>query len=61
MSPAPRFLDAGEAVDEREYYYRTSAVLSTDAPAHAWLTQVVIVGLARQEGADVCIRFFAVN
>jgi len=54
-------LDAGENVDEREYYYRTSAQFRTDAPGYEWLTQSVVVGLARQEGADICIRFFTLN
>jgi hypothetical protein len=53
-------LDAGEAVDEREYYYRTSPVFTTDAPAHAWLTHTVFVGMAREERGVVAIRFFAV-
>ncbi len=52
-------LDAGQAVDEREYYYRTSPRFRTDAPQHAWLTRTVFVGMARQEGATICIRFFS--
>jgi hypothetical protein len=52
-------LDAGEDVDEREYYYRTSPVFTTDAGQHRWLTETVFVGLARQEGPTICIRFFA--
>jgi hypothetical protein len=52
-------LDAGEQVDERDYYYRTAPVFTTDAPPHRWLTETVLVGLARQEGATICIRFFA--
>ncbi|CAB5009611.1 MAG: DUF3237 family protein [Actinobacteria bacterium] len=54
-------LDAGEHVDEREYYYRTSARFHTDAPGFAWLTQSVVVGLARQEGPVICLRFFTVD
>ena len=54
-------LDAGEAVDEREYYYRTSARFRTDAPAYSWLTQSIVVGLARQDGATICIRFFTLE
>ena len=54
-------LDSGEPVDEREYYYRTSAQFRTDAPGFAWLTQSVVVGLARQEGPVICIRFFTVD
>ena len=54
-------LDSGEFVDEREYYYRTSARFRTDAPGYDWLTQSVVVGLARQEGPVICIRFFTVD
>ncbi|HET7900458.1 MAG TPA: DUF3237 domain-containing protein [Candidatus Nanopelagicales bacterium] len=52
-------LDAGEAVSETEYYYRTSPVFTTEAPAHRWLTETVFVGLAREDRGDVVIRFFA--
>jgi hypothetical protein len=54
-------LDAGENVDEREYYYRTSARFTTDHPDHIWLTQSIVVGMARQEGSTISIRFFAVD
>ena len=54
-------LDAGEPVDEREYYYRTSPVFTTESPAHRWLTETVFVGLAREDHGDVCIRFFALT
>lgn len=53
-------VEAGEDVPETEYYYRTSPVFSTDAPAHRWLTSSVFVGLARGEAGQVCIRFFEV-
>jgi hypothetical protein len=51
-------LDAGEDVAESEYYFRTSPTFRTDAPGHRWLAESVFVGLARSEGAQVCIRFF---
>lgn len=54
-------LDAGEPVSETEYYYRTSPVFTTEAPAHRWLTETVLVGLAREDRGDVCIRFFALT
>ncbi|MFD0687246.1 DUF3237 domain-containing protein [Actinomadura fibrosa] len=54
-------LRAGGHVDEAEYYYRTSPVFSTDAPAHAWLTSTVFAGMAREEDGRVCIRFFALD
>ena len=52
-------MTAGEDVPESEYYYRTSAMFRTDAPQHRWLTHTVFVGMARTEGPQVCIRFFA--
>ncbi len=59
-SEVEKRLDAGENVDESEYYYRTQPVFRTDAPAHSWLTQSVFVGAAREENRQVCIRFFEV-
>lgn len=52
-------LDAGEDVPESEYYYRTSPMFRTDSSAHQWLTRTVFIGMARSEGSQVCIRFFA--
>lgn len=54
-------LKAGEEVDESEFYYRTSPVFRTDAPAHRWLAETVFVGLAREDAGQVCIRFYAVG
>ena len=54
-------LDAGEVVDEREYYYRTSPVFTTDAPEYVWLTHTVFIGMAREDQRQVCIRFFALK
>ncbi len=54
-------IDAGDDVDEREYYYRTAPRFRTGAPQHAWLARTVFVGLARQDGPTICIRFFALS
>jgi hypothetical protein len=54
-------VEAGEDLPETEYYYRTSPVFRTDAPAHRWLAESVFVGLARGERGQVCIRFFEVR
>jgi hypothetical protein len=54
-------VEAGEDLPETMYYYRTSPVFRTDAPAHAWLASSVFVGLARGESGQVCIRFFEVH
>jgi hypothetical protein len=53
-------VEAGEDLPETEYYYRTSPVFRTGAPAHRWLAESVFVGLARGENGQVCIRFFEV-
>ncbi len=52
-------LDDGEQVAEEEYYYRTSAMFRTDGEAYRWLTHTVVIGMARAEATQVCIRFFA--
>jgi len=54
-------LEAGEPVDDGEFYYRTQPVFRTDAPAHRWMAETVFVGLAREEDGHVCIRFFALD
>ncbi|MFT4082872.1 MAG: DUF3237 domain-containing protein [Nocardioides sp.] len=55
-------LEAGREVDPSRYYYRTQPVFRTDAPAHAWLTRTVFVGLAHDGGPDrVRIEFFALG
>lgn len=54
-------MEAGEQVDERLYYYRTAPVFQTDAPAHRWLAENQFIGMARDDGGDVCIRFFLVH
>ena len=36
-------------------------MLRTDAPAHRWLAETVFVGLTRDEGRPVCIRFYEVK
>ena len=52
--------EAGEEVDPSLVYFRTSPVFRTDAPAYRWLAETVFVGIAGDEGGQVCIRFFEV-
>jgi hypothetical protein len=54
-------LAAGEPVDPADVYFRTSPVFRTDAPDHRWLAETVFVGMARDEGERICIRFYAVD
>ncbi|MFY2788022.1 DUF3237 domain-containing protein [Rhodococcus sp. MALMAid1271] len=51
-------LDAGEVVDERDYYYRTAPVFQTDSEQFRWLADNQFLGMARNEGGQICIRFF---
>ncbi|KQU53342.1 hypothetical protein ASG84_24470 [Rhodococcus sp. Leaf278] len=51
-------LDAGEFVDECEYHYRTAPVFQTDSEPFRWLADNQFVGMARNEGGQICIRFF---
>jgi len=55
-----RRAEAGEEIDPDDVYFRTSPVFRTDAPAHRWLAETIFVGVARDEGGQVCIRFFEV-
>ncbi len=54
-------LDRRESVPEDQYYFRTSPRFRTDAPAHAWLTGHVFVGMAREDEGQIRIRFFRVD
>ncbi|MGF0313296.1 DUF3237 domain-containing protein [Rhodococcus sp. IEGM1428] len=51
-------LQAGEFVDEREYYYRTAPVFQTDSEQFRWLANNQFVGMARDDGGLICIRVF---
>jgi hypothetical protein len=42
-------------------YFRTAPVFRTGAAAHRWLAETVFVGLADDEGGEVCLRFFALD
>ncbi|MBY4039245.1 DUF3237 domain-containing protein [Rhodococcus fascians] len=51
-------LQAGELVDERDYYYRTAPVFQTDSEQFRWLADNQFIGMARNDGDQICIRFF---
>ena len=53
--------EAGEQVDESEYYFRCAPVFQTDAPAHRWLAENQFVGLARDEAGQGCVRVWVVR
>jgi hypothetical protein len=52
--------EAGEELAESEVYFRTAPVFRTDVPAHRWLAETVLVGYARDEDGQICIRFYEV-
>jgi hypothetical protein len=54
-------LAAGESVDPASYYFRTTPVFETAAPAHHWLTRTVFVAEGARHAALVEIRFYAVT
>ncbi|WP_137845004.1 DUF3237 domain-containing protein [Microbacterium sp. 2FI] len=54
-------VEAGEAVAEEEYYFRTAPVFQTDSPRHRWLAEHQFIGLARDEDGQVCIRVYVVR
>jgi hypothetical protein len=51
-------LNQGEHVDPASYYFRSSASFETSAPAHAWLTRTVLVGVGERYPDKVVIRFW---
>jgi hypothetical protein len=54
-------LAAGEAVDPREYYFRTVVTLETDAPAHAWVNDRLFIAVAAREPDAVLIDLHEVS
>lgn len=56
-----RKLAAGESVDPGSYYFRSSPVFETAAPAHHWLTQTVFVASGARHPDLVEIRVYAVR
>jgi uncharacterized protein DUF3237 len=54
-------LAAGEAVDPREYYFRTVVTLETDAPAHAWVNDRLFIAVAAREPDAVVIDLYEIS
>lgn len=56
-------MEGGEDIpeDEEGLYFRTAPVFQTDAPQHRWLAETQFVGLARDEGGQVCVRVYALK
>jgi hypothetical protein len=51
-------LNAGEPVDESEYYFRTVPQFETAAPAAQWLMRSVFVATGQRNPTSVRIRFW---
>ena len=52
---------AGEAVDPREYYFRSSPVFEAADPRYAWLNGIVAVGSAVRLKDEVILDFYVVE
>jgi len=44
-------LNRGEAVDPASYYFRSTKVFETAAPAYLWLNRLLAVGIGRREAS----------
>jgi hypothetical protein len=53
-------LARGEHVDPSEYYLRTAAFFETAAPRHAWLNDIVGVGIGERLANGVIYKVFAI-
>jgi hypothetical protein len=53
-------LNAGETVDESEYYFRTVPQFETAAPGAQWLMQSIFVATGKRNPTSVEIRFWRV-
>ena len=54
-------LSAGEPVDPREYYFRTTPTFETAAPAYAWLNGVIAVAAGERRADAVIITVYEVK
>ncbi len=50
----------GEPVPPERVYFRTAPAFETGAPAHAWLTRNLFLGLGERRPDSVQVRIFAV-
>ncbi|HJT88130.1 MAG TPA: DUF3237 domain-containing protein [Bryobacteraceae bacterium] len=55
-----RKLNAGEFVDPRAYYFRTTALFETGAEECDWLTRSIFLGVGQRYPEKVTIRFWRV-
>ncbi len=53
-------LARGEPVDRNDYYLRIAPFFETSAPQHAWLNQIVSVGMGERVGPNVAYDLFEV-
>ena len=53
-------LARGEPVDRNDYYLRIAPFFETAAPQHAWLNQIVSVGMGERIGPNVAYDLFEI-
>ena len=56
-----RRLGAGETVDPREYYFRTTPTFETGAPEYAWLNGIIAVAVGERRANAVIISAYEVT
>jgi hypothetical protein len=54
-------LRAGETVDPKSYYFRTSPRFETSAPELAWMTRAIFVCSAERRSSQVLLRVWRVE
>jgi hypothetical protein len=53
-------LASGEPVDRSQYYLRIAPFFETSAPQHAWINQIVAVGMGERVGPNVAYDLFEI-
>ena len=62
IAPAIRErVQAGEAVDPAEYYFRTALFFETGAARYLWLNRLLAVGVARRTATGMVTDVFAIR
>ena len=56
-----RRLSAGDQVDPREYYFRTTPKFETAAADYAWLNGIICVAVGERRAEEVIITVYEVT
>jgi hypothetical protein len=54
-------LAAGEKVDPREYYFRTTSFFETGSPEHTWLNGIATIAVGERRASEVLITTYEVT